>query len=171
MVIEKFKDFGNVVIHYDAGKMRTDGWASLANEHGKSEAVFMDAMLLAMCDFLLLTSSAVAESAIYFNPKLHNNSLNLQFRCGHKSWLSGQTDGCIAESETPEASWGGRFEGCSTLQIAALKKRGKVERYRCAFNSPDTSWSGQGSMAEQLKQVEAATNLHAPDEFHVYGQV
>ena len=130
----------------------------------------MDTMLLAMCDFLLLTSSAVAEAAIYFNPKLHNNSLNLQFRCGHKSWLSGHTDGCIAESETPEASWGGRFEGCSVLQIAALKKRGNVERYRCAFDNPDTSFSSQGSTEEQLEHVKAATKLHVQDEFHVYGE-
>ena len=36
-------------------------------------------LLLSRCEFLLKTSSAVGEFAVYFNLKLHEHSLDLQF--------------------------------------------------------------------------------------------
>jgi hypothetical protein len=49
----------------------------------KGEDVLLDALLLAHSDFLLCSSSAVSEFAIYFNPELSRRSINAQFRCGH----------------------------------------------------------------------------------------
>ena len=36
--------------------------------------VLLDTLLLAKCDFLLKSSSAVSEFALYYNPRLHNQS-------------------------------------------------------------------------------------------------
>ena len=44
-----------------------------------AEDVLLDIQTLARADFLLHTASAVAEAAIYINPKLHCNSAHLEF--------------------------------------------------------------------------------------------
>ena len=50
----------------------------------------MDALCLSKCDFLLRSASAVSEFAIFFNPTLHDYSLNLQYDCKH--FLRGNTN-------------------------------------------------------------------------------
>ena len=39
----------------------------------------MDILLLSKCEYLLHTASGVAESAIFFNFKLHKNGVHLEF--------------------------------------------------------------------------------------------
>ena len=51
--------------------------------YAKGLEVLVDSLLLSKCDFLLKSSSAVSEFSIYFNPKLINNNLNLQYNCSH----------------------------------------------------------------------------------------
>ena len=46
------------------------------------------AILLATSDYLLKCSSSVSETAIYFNPALATDSVDLQYACGHRSWLA-----------------------------------------------------------------------------------
>jgi hypothetical protein len=45
--------------------------------HTKGKSAIMDTLMLAKCDFLLKSASAVSEFAIYFNPKLIHNSIDL----------------------------------------------------------------------------------------------
>jgi len=48
----------------------------------KGEDVLVDALLLSRASFLLKSSSAVGEFAIYFNLSLHERSLDLQYVSG-----------------------------------------------------------------------------------------
>ena len=52
-------------------------------------------LLLSRCDFLLHAASGVAEFAIYFNSKLHHNSVHLQYTQGRQvpSWMVGRKGG------------------------------------------------------------------------------
>ena len=50
------------------------------SNYQKGEDVLLDALLLSRCDFLLHAASGVAEMAIYWNPRLHNDSVHLQYR-------------------------------------------------------------------------------------------
>jgi len=58
------------------------------SNYRKGEEVLLDMLLLSRCDFLLHAASGVAEFAIYFNPKLHHNSVHLQYTLGRQepSW-------------------------------------------------------------------------------------
>ena len=55
-------------------------WEKLEPEktYRKGEEILIISLLLASCDFLLKCSSAVSETAIYFNPTLQANSIDLQ---------------------------------------------------------------------------------------------
>lgn len=52
-------------------------------------------LLLSRCDFLLHAASGVAEFAIYFNPRLHSNSVHLQYTQGRQlpAWMGGRKGG------------------------------------------------------------------------------
>ena len=50
-----------------------------AGNHRKGEEVLLDTLLLSRCDFLLHAASGVAEFAIYWNPRLHESSIHLQY--------------------------------------------------------------------------------------------
>ena len=73
------------------------------SNYQKGEDVLLDTLLLAETDFLLKSASAVSEYAVYFNPLLHDRSVDLQWKCGHNQtsleWMVGTT-GCI---EVPPA--------------------------------------------------------------------
>lgn len=49
------------------------------NNFRKGEEVLLDSLLLSRCDFLLHAASGVAETAMYWNPLLHNRSVHLQY--------------------------------------------------------------------------------------------
>jgi hypothetical protein len=46
--------------------------------------VLLDVLLLSRTDFLLHAASGVAEFAIYWNPRLHANSVHLQYERGRQ---------------------------------------------------------------------------------------
>ena len=46
--------------------------------HAKGLEVLLDTLLLSKCDFLLKSASAVSEFALYFNPRLHNESYDFE---------------------------------------------------------------------------------------------
>jgi len=60
--------------------------------------VLLDIMMLAQCDYLLHGASAVAESAIYVNPRLHWHSTHLEY-AHHCSAHSNSSADC------PDAPW------------------------------------------------------------------
>ena len=67
-----------------ADELRTEGNSFLdartsSKNYKKGKAVLLDSLLLSKGDALLGSCSAVAEFAVYFNPKLAGNSINLQF--------------------------------------------------------------------------------------------
>ena len=69
----------------DGGVVAGEGdGGSMAGTHGtsgayeKGEAALVDALLLSRCDFLLKTTSAVAEFALWVNPPLQHRHLDLQ---------------------------------------------------------------------------------------------
>ena len=51
----------------------------LRDNYRKGLDVLLDALLLSRCDFLLKSSSAVGEFAIYWSPRLHERSIDLQY--------------------------------------------------------------------------------------------
>jgi hypothetical protein len=54
--------------------------------HELNREVLEDIVLLSQCDFMLHGHSAVSESAIYINFKLHHSSINLAFPKGNRKW-------------------------------------------------------------------------------------
>eukprot|EP00937_MAST-01D_sp_MAST-1D-sp2_P003340 g3340.t1 len=146
--------FGSLVKGFD--QRRTEMWASVHGDLAKTEAVFMDSILLSMCDYLLLSASAVAEAAIYFNPALHEKSLNLQYKCGHPPSIMVGADGCMSDSDTPIAAWGGRFEGCNMMQAAVLKAM-KAKSYTCCSRCKDRD----GNILEPEEPPGATQNVGA----------
>ena len=73
------------MFYYDgADDLRTEGNSFLdattsSKNYKKGKAVLLDSLLLSKGDALLGSCSAVAEFAVYFNPRLAGNSINLQF--------------------------------------------------------------------------------------------
>lgn len=54
---------------------------SISNNYKKGEDVLLDCLCLSKCNFIIKSSSAVSEFAIYFNTNLHNNCFDLQYDC------------------------------------------------------------------------------------------
>lgn len=52
--------------------------SSLRDNYRKGADALIDSLLLSRCDFLLKCSSALGEFAVYFNPALHSNSIDVQ---------------------------------------------------------------------------------------------
>ena len=77
--------------------------------------VLLDVLLLARCNFLLSGASGVSELAVYFNPRLHHDSLNLAFRYGQQHhWLY-----------TATTSEHGRRDRSAGRGVQATKRRGE----------------------------------------------
>ena len=83
------------MFYYDgADDLRTEGNSFLdattsSKNYKKGKAVLLDSLLLSKGDVLLGSNSAVAEFAVYFNPKLAPlNAFNLQFN--QPQWLADQ---------------------------------------------------------------------------------
>ena len=56
-------------------------YCDLGNNYKKGEDVLIDCLCLSKCDFLIHSSSAVSEFAIYYNINLHEHNFNLQYDC------------------------------------------------------------------------------------------
>jgi hypothetical protein len=77
------QDGGQKIERGKGGHSENVGLYFNANKTGTMQrglAVLYDILLLAKCDFLLHTASAVPESAIYLNLRLHNDSVHLQYK-------------------------------------------------------------------------------------------
>ena len=59
---------------FDAKELSLHGHPNLASD------VLLDTLLLSKCDFLLKSISSVSEFAIYWNPKLHDHSFDVQLK-------------------------------------------------------------------------------------------
>ena len=59
----------------------------------KGEEVLLDSLLLSQCDFLLHAASGVAELAMYWNERLHTQSVHLQYEHGRQQphWMPRRT--------------------------------------------------------------------------------
>ena len=81
--------FRHEVLRHESNVAFVGGAASKANNYRKGEEVLLDALLLSRCDFLLHAASGVAELAIYWNPRLHLQSVHLQYTQGrqHPPWM------------------------------------------------------------------------------------
>jgi hypothetical protein len=88
-----------------------------ANER-KGFDVLVDALLLSRCNFLLKSSSAVGEFAIYFNLSLHSRSLDLQY-----VGVNGSARHGLPRSEDPAAAKSSqhehRFAPCTAAHVLA----------------------------------------------------
>jgi|Transcript_23566 hypothetical protein len=76
----------NVSQLFDGNILRAEAnqaiWSgnSADHAHGKGLQVLLDTLLLAKCDFLLKSASAVSEFAIYFNLRLANDSFDFNLQ-------------------------------------------------------------------------------------------
>ena len=78
-IVEKY---GNIVKYTNAQRDKENIFLSnKGSNYHKGLEVLTDSLLLSKCNFLIKSSSAVSEFAIYFNLDLHNNSINLQYNC------------------------------------------------------------------------------------------
>jgi hypothetical protein len=80
-IVEKY---GDIVKYTDAQRDKENIFLSdKGSNYHKGLEVLTDSLLLSKCNFLIKSSSAVSEFAIYFNINLHNNSINLQYDCSN----------------------------------------------------------------------------------------
>ena len=72
--------------------------------------VLIDALILSHCDFLLYTNSAVSEYAIYFNPRLHDRSVNIQYNFSTMTQMSAGRGAARVDVASAMHSWPGLFD-------------------------------------------------------------
>ena len=54
----------------------------MADTYKKGEDALVDALLLSCANLLIKPASALSEFAVYWNPQLHNHTLELQYEVG-----------------------------------------------------------------------------------------
>jgi hypothetical protein len=139
-------DYGHRIITYDSLRSEKNIlWEELGGEESyrKGEDVLIVAMLLSMCDYILKCSSAVSEAAIYFNPALSSKALDLQYECGHDSWLADE-DGCL--SSLP--FWGGATPKPKLklrVNRRAINRRAKLHRRKLIAGGADADAGNAGN--------------------------
>lgn len=80
-IVEKY---GDIVKYTDSQRDKENIFlVNKGSNYQKGLDVLIDCLLLSKCNFLIKSSSAVSEFAIYFNLNLHNNSINLQYDCSN----------------------------------------------------------------------------------------
>ena len=78
------KTYGDRVFFADCHRhVKNSFLVDEGSPYHKGLEVLKDVLLLSRCNFLLKSTSAVSEFAIYFNQDLHENSLNLQYDCSY----------------------------------------------------------------------------------------
>mmetsp|Transcript_5788 Transcript_5788/g.18075 ORF Transcript_5788/g.18075 Transcript_5788/m.18075 type:complete len:1617 (+) Transcript_5788:79-4929(+) len=85
----------------------------------KGADVLIDSLLLSRCSFLLKSSSAVGEFAIYFNLSLHSRSLDLQYTGTNRST---DLDNVDSSASITIDSQGGRSRAvtCTSREVLAM---------------------------------------------------
>lgn len=56
--------------------------ASVADNYKKGEDALVDSLLLSCANFLIKPASALSEFSVYFNPGLHNHTIEMQYQVG-----------------------------------------------------------------------------------------
>jgi len=72
------------IVAYSALRSERNAFAdrSLTDNYKKGEDALVDALLLSCSNFLIKPASALSEFGVYFNPELHNHSIELQYEVG-----------------------------------------------------------------------------------------
>ena len=72
------------LVAYEALRSERNAFADadVADNYKKGEDALVDALLLSCANFLIKPASALSEFAVYFNPDLHNHTLELQYELG-----------------------------------------------------------------------------------------
>ncbi len=79
---------GEAIVSYDALRSEKNAFQdrSVPDNYKKGEDALVEALLLSCSSFLLKPASALSEFAVYFNPALHNHTVEMQFELGHAPW-------------------------------------------------------------------------------------
>mmetsp|Transcript_41991 Transcript_41991/g.84272 ORF Transcript_41991/g.84272 Transcript_41991/m.84272 type:complete len:325 (-) Transcript_41991:328-1302(-) len=78
------------VLRHERNVAFSGGPIGKSSNYRKGEEVLVDSLLLSRSDFLLHSASGVAEFAIYLSPRLHRNSVHLQYSRNSRqtpSWM------------------------------------------------------------------------------------
>lgn len=76
--------YGDIVKYTEAQRDKENIFlVNKGSNYQKGLDVLTDSLLLSKSNFLIKSSSAVSEFAIYFNLNLHDNSINLQYDCSN----------------------------------------------------------------------------------------
>ena len=76
---------GDRLVVYEALRSNRNAFAdtSLSDNYKKGEDALVEALLLSCANFLVKPASALSEFAAYFNPALHNHTIEMQYAVGH----------------------------------------------------------------------------------------
>ena len=82
---EMQKVHGDRLVVYEALRSNRNAFAdtSLSDNYKKGEDALVEALLLSCANFLIKPASALSEFAAYFNPALHNHTIEMQYAVGH----------------------------------------------------------------------------------------
>ncbi|KAL1500464.1 hypothetical protein AB1Y20_013121 [Prymnesium parvum] len=72
------------MVAYSALRSERNAFAdrSLSDNYKKGEDALVDALMLSCSNFLIKPASALSEFSVYFNPALHNHTIELQYEVG-----------------------------------------------------------------------------------------
>ncbi|KAL3923852.1 MAG: hypothetical protein SGPRY_004096, partial [Prymnesium sp.] len=72
------------IVAYTALRSEKNAFAdkSIADNYKKGQDALVDALLLSCSNFLIKPASALSEFSVYFNPDLHNHTIELQYEVG-----------------------------------------------------------------------------------------
>ena len=76
--------YGEKVVAYNALRSERNAFADskLEDNYKKGEDALVDALLLSCANLLIKPASALSEFSVYWNPALHNHTLELQYEAG-----------------------------------------------------------------------------------------
>ncbi len=80
-------EHGQRLVVYEALRSDRNAFAdsSLADNYKKGEDALVESLLLSCTNFLVKPASALSEFALYFNPALHNHTIEMQYDVGRPS--------------------------------------------------------------------------------------
>ena len=76
--------YGEKLIVYDALRSERNAFADrkLTDNYRKGEDALVDSLLLSCANLLIKPASALSEFSVYWNPALHNHTIELQYEVG-----------------------------------------------------------------------------------------
>lgn len=132
---------------FHAEELKLNGHPSLAND------VLLDTLLLSKCDFILKSISSVSEFAIYWSPRLHENSYDVQLRGQPRpEWANAQCEPTRLPSAEPHAA-SPPPAGATAAELRDADK----EAHSRDLMSDITSFIGQSTGGEQARAAGSST--------------